>query len=170
MRFSPVVIKWSCKIANKCRKSGYEAVRSILPIPTWETTKQYRQSTSTTEPISQENLQLMIQELKRRRCKGIGGIHWDEMTIKEGIVLCKRTGELVGFDDDISSELNKNLEDLCNENNDCSEAESDQESCDNSDSSEVNSSIESEESDDEKYMSNIHTKKAKLICQFFSPL
>lgn len=75
MRFSPVVIKWSCKIANKCRKSGYEAVRSILPIPTWETTKQYRQSTSTTEPISQENLQLMVQELKRRRCKGIGGIH-----------------------------------------------------------------------------------------------
>lgn len=50
MRFNPLVIKWSCKIANKCRKGGYEAVRSILPIPSWETTKQYRQSTSTSEP------------------------------------------------------------------------------------------------------------------------
>lgn len=41
----------------------------------------------------------MVQEMTRRECKGIGGIHWDEMAIKEGIVLCKRTGELVGFED-----------------------------------------------------------------------
>lgn len=47
-----LIIKWSCKIANTCRKGGYETIRSILPIPSWKTTKQYRQATSTTDPIS----------------------------------------------------------------------------------------------------------------------
>ena len=95
MRYNPPVIKWSCK----CHKKGYEVVRSILPLPNWETVKQYRQAASTTDPISQENLKHMLQEMTRRGCKGIGGIHWDEMAIKEGIVLCKRTEELVGFED-----------------------------------------------------------------------
>lgn len=53
----------------------------------------------------------MVQEMKRRGCKGVGGI-WDEMSIKEGIVLCKRTGELVGFEDmAYSPDLNMKPED-----------------------------------------------------------
>ena len=40
MRYNPLVIKWSCMIASKCHKKGYEVVRSILPIPSWETIKQ----------------------------------------------------------------------------------------------------------------------------------
>lgn len=48
-----------------------------------------------------------------RGCKGIGGIYWDEMVIKEGIVLCKCIGELVGFEDlNISVVFNIRLEDL----------------------------------------------------------
>ena len=93
MRYNPLVIKWSCLIASKCHKRGYDVVRSILPIPTWETIKQYRQATSTTSPISYQNLARMLQEMTRRGCKGVGGIHWDGMSVKEGIVLCKRTGE-----------------------------------------------------------------------------
>ena len=83
MRYNPLVIKWSCMIASKCHKKGYETVRSILPIPNWQTVKQYRQAASTTNPISQANLTLMVQEMTRRGCRGIGGIHWDEMAIKE---------------------------------------------------------------------------------------
>ena len=30
MRYNPLVIKWSCMIASKCHKKGYEVVRSIL--------------------------------------------------------------------------------------------------------------------------------------------
>ena len=59
MRYNPLVIKWSCMIASKCHRKGYEVVRSILPIDTWETVKQYRQAASTTNPISQENLNLV---------------------------------------------------------------------------------------------------------------
>lgn len=60
----------------------------------------------------------MVQEMTRKGCKSIGGIHWDEMAIKEGILLCKRTGELVGFEDlNISPELTTEPENL-NDNED----------------------------------------------------
>jgi len=66
MTYNPLVIKWSCMIASKCHKKGYDVVRSILPIPTWETKKQYCQAASTTNPISQQNLAFMVQEINRR--------------------------------------------------------------------------------------------------------
>lgn len=67
MRYNPLVIKWSCMIASKCHKKGYDVVQSILLIPTciWETVKQYRQSASTTNPISRQNLAIMVQEMNR---------------------------------------------------------------------------------------------------------
>ena len=99
MRYHPLVIKWSCLIASMCHQKGYDVIRSIPPMPTWETGKQYRQVACTTNPISEQKLAFMVQEMKRRDCKGVGGIHWDEMIVKEGIVLCKRPGELVGFED-----------------------------------------------------------------------
>ena len=111
-------------IASKCHKKGYEVVRSILPILSWETINQYRQATSTTSPISQDNLTLMVQEMTRRGRKGIRSIHCDEMAIKEGIVLCKQTGELVGFKDlNISPELTTEPENL-NDNEDDSDSSS----------------------------------------------
>ena len=59
-------------------------VRSIIPIPTWETLKQCRQASTTTSPISQQNLALMVQEMVRRGCRGVGSIHRAEITAKEG--------------------------------------------------------------------------------------
>ena len=50
----------------------------------------------------------MVQEMTRRGCKGIGGINWDKMAIKERIVLGKWTGELVGFEDN-NNNNNNNL-------------------------------------------------------------
>lgn len=88
MWYNPLVIKWSCMIASKCHRTGYTVVWSILPIPTRETIEQYRQATSTTCPISQQNLALVVQEMVRRGC--IGGrrysLGWNEY---------KRTAELV---------------------------------------------------------------------------
>ena len=169
MRYNPFVIKWSCMIASKCRKTGYDVVRSILPIPSWETAKSYRQAASTTTPISKQNLALMVQEMTRRGCKGIGGIHWDEMSIKEGIVLCKRTGELVGFEDlNIDRELNMNPNDLNNEKED-NDVDNFPESSDSDASSTVSdqeSSPSSCTTDDDIELIPSSTK-AKLICQFF---
>ena len=172
LNFNPLTIKWSCMIASKCHKKGYDVVRNILPIPTWETIKQYRQAPSSTNPISQEHLTLMVQEMSRSGCKGVGGIHWDKMAIKEGIVLSKWTGELVGFEDlNISVDLTIRPEDL--DDNDKKNNESSSKSTD--------SDSVSDESDQE-YDLNPETalpsvteasssKKAKLVCQvFFSSL
>ena len=41
-------------------------VQGILPIPSWETIKQYGQAKRTTSPISQDNLTLMVQEMTRK--------------------------------------------------------------------------------------------------------
>ena len=81
----------------------------------------------------------MAQEMTRRGCKGIGGIHWDEMAIKEGIVLCKWTEELVGFEDfNISPELTTEPESL-NEND-----EDDSDSSSESSDSQFSSASEQE--------------------------
>ena len=82
-RYHPLVIKWCCSLATKCREKGYESIRNILPLPHWQTVKQYRQTTFSSDPINKENLRRTVQEMERRNCKGIGGIHWDEMMIQE---------------------------------------------------------------------------------------
>ena len=81
----------------------------------------------------------MAQEMTRRGYKGIGGIHRDEMAIKEGIVLCKWTEELVGFEDfNISPELTTEPESL-NEND-----EDDSDSSSESSDSQFSSASEQE--------------------------
>ena len=71
--------------------------QSILPIPTWETVNIVRQQVQ--EIQYTKNLTLVVLEMTRRSCKGIGDVHRDEMAATKGIVLCKRTGELVGLKD-----------------------------------------------------------------------
>lgn len=110
----------------------------------------------------------MVQEMTRRGCKGIGGIHWDEMAIKEGIVLCKWTGELVGFEDlNIGVDLNTRPEDL--NDNDKEHSDSSSESTD-SDSLSIASDQEYDSSPETALPCIKETpssKKAKLVCQFF---
>ena len=99
MRFHPVVLKWCAELARKCGQGGYNLVREILPIPSLITVNSYRQSQKSYRVVSPDNLKLFSQELTRHNCKGIGGIHWDEIYIKKGIKVCARTNQLVGFED-----------------------------------------------------------------------
>ena len=79
-------------------------------------------------------------------------VHWDEMIVEEGIVLCKRTGELVGFEHlTINSELNMGPNNLQNE---------DDENTTEPSAFDTNEMFSNEESANP-------SKKAKLICQFF---
>ena len=34
-----------------------------------------------------------------QRCKGIGRLHWDEISIQKGVKTCVRANELIGFED-----------------------------------------------------------------------
>jgi len=165
MRYHPLVIKWCCSLASKCQEKGYESMRNILPLPHWQTIKQYRQTSCSSEPMNQENLRRMVQEMERRNCKGIGGIHWDEMIIQEGIVVCKRTGELVGFENfDIPPEFTDDFNRMQNEN--CESDICDSDSSD-SESSESSSSSSSAENDSNEYPKSKNQFRAKMICQFF---
>lgn len=159
MRYHPLVIKWSSLIASKCHQKGYDVIRSILPIPTWETVRQYRKAARTTNPISEQNLAFMVREMKKRGYKEVRGIHWDEMIVKEGIVLCKRTGELVGFEHlTINSELNMGPSNLQNEDDENTTESSDSDTIGPFDSdSDTNEMFSNEE------FAN-PSKKAKLIC------
>ena len=99
MRFNPIVLKWCVNLAGKCGQGGYNLIREILPVPSLVTVNSYRQCEKSYKVVSQENLKMFSQELTRRNCKGIGGIHWDEIYIKKGIKVCARTNQLVGFED-----------------------------------------------------------------------
>jgi len=90
------------------------------------------------------------------------------MAIKEGIVLCKQTGELVGFEDlNIGVDLNTRPEDL--NDNDEEHSDNSSESTD-SDSLSIASDQEYDYSPETALPSIKQTpssKKAKHVCQFF---
>ena len=104
----------------------------------------------------------MVRDMKKRGCKEVGGIPWDKMIVKEGLVLCKRTGELVGFEHlTINSELNMGPNNLQNEDGENTTESSDSDTIGPFDSdSDTNEMFSNEE------FAN-PSKKAKLICQFF---
>ena len=111
MLFHPVILKWCVELANKCGKGGYNLVREILPIPCLTTVNAYRQSSKSYDAISLDNLQVFSQELSRCNCKGLGGIHWDEIYIKKGVKVCARTNELIVFEDvNIPENISENQE------------------------------------------------------------
>ena len=87
------------------------------------------------------------------------------MIVKEGIVLCKRTGELVGFEHlTINSELNMGPNNLQNIDDENATESSDSDTIGPFDSeSDTNEMFSNEESANP-------SKKAKLICQFFYSL
>lgn len=165
MRFHPVVLKWCVELANKCGKGGYALVREILPIPSLTTVNSYRQSCKSYRPISQDNLKIFSQELSRRKSKGIGGIHWDEIYIKKGVKVCARTNELVGFEDleipaDISNAIDEDYNDIEYEqitSNDLSDSDDDTSSGNSSTASDV----------EEETTLGSQKPVVKMILQFF---
>ena len=79
------------------------------------------------------------------------------MIIQEGIVVCKRTGQLVGFDNiDIPKEVTNDLDSIYQ----CKNKESS-----DSESNENSSSTSSSESDSDA--TSKEQLKAKMVCQFF---
>ena len=152
VRYSQSVIKWCVSLSNKIHHRGYEALREAVPLPCWTTLQSYRFNTRSTNPICEENMMQFKNVLEVSGCKGVGGIHWDEIYIKKGVFVCKRTKELVGFED---LSLPKDLF-IDSENIDTVDTDSD---------------IESEESDNESDEECMKSSKgepvANKIVQFF---
>lgn len=129
------------------------------------TVKAYRQSSKSYDPITVENLQAFSKELDRRNCKGIGGIHWDEIYIKKGIKVCARTNELIGFEDfNIPGSLTEAIKDMESSSNICNNESS--ETCISASETDI-SSEENCCSDEEGPVIQETKPLAKFILQFF---
>lgn len=119
MRWDSLTIKFAVALAVKCKAKGYEAVRKWLPLPSWRIVQGYRQADMDITPIDINNLELCWQEIKNREVKGVFGLHWDEIDIRDGIRLCRRTGKLVGFEDlSIPKEYDTNIEESSSDSED----------------------------------------------------
>ena len=99
MRWDALTIKFAVTLAVKCKAKGYEAIRKWLPLPSWRIVQGYRQADMDVTLIDMNNLKLCWQEINNKEVKGVFGLHWDEMEIRDGIRQCRRTGKLVGFED-----------------------------------------------------------------------
>ena len=153
IRYSQAVIKWCVSLSNKIHRRGYEALREAVPLPCWTTLQSYRFNSRSSNPICEENITQFKNVLEVSGCKGVGGIHWDEIYVKKGVFVCKRTKELVGFEDlDLPKELLVNSEQV------------------NGDNVETDSEGESDDSDsgsDEEGISSKGEPVANKIVQFF---
>ena len=99
MRYSQAVLKFCVSIANKVHQQGYESLRTVLPLPCWTTLRAYRINMKSSDPISEENIAEFKKLIELSGCRGVGGLHWDEIYVKKGLYICKRTNELIGFED-----------------------------------------------------------------------
>ena len=54
---------------------------------------------SSSNPVDFTQLQKCWSEIKQRGTWNLFGLHWDEIDIRRGVNLCRRTGQLIGFED-----------------------------------------------------------------------
>ena len=120
MRWHPLVIKWCLRLYNKSH-SSYNALQDsgVLKLPTGRTLSDYK---NFNKPGGGWNGEV-LNEMRKRLCERNlddrgrwGGLFFDEVKVKEGLVFDQSTWELVGFTDLGSDEAD--MKDLVRESND----------------------------------------------------
>ncbi|KXJ19976.1 hypothetical protein AC249_AIPGENE15268 [Exaiptasia diaphana] len=113
MRWHPLVIKWCLRLYSKSH-SAYEDLREsgFLKLPSGRTLSDYKNFASPMSGWQTTRLQNMkesFQKSKIGKHGKLGGLFFDEVKIKEGLVSNPSTFELIGFtdldDDDVSLEV-----------------------------------------------------------------
>ena len=89
MRWDTLTIKLAVALAVKCKAKAMRLWR-LLP--------GYHMADMNTNPIDTKNLELCWKEIQNMKIRGLFGLHWDEMDIRDGIRLCKRIGKLIGLE------------------------------------------------------------------------
>jgi len=163
MRWDPLTIKLAVSLSVKCKQKGYEAVRKWLPLPSWRLVQEYRNMDTSSDPVDLTQLQKCWNEIKQRGICNLFGLHWDEIDIRSGVKLCRRTGQLIGFEDfNLPSELETDDEfDESNLPHDLNFPEEEE----NEDTSEDDSENTYDSDSDSTTISK--PKVARQICQFF---
>ena len=168
MHWDPLTIKLAISLSVKCKQKGYEAVRKWLPLPSWRLVQEYRNMNTSADPVDMAQLERCWNEIRQRGICNLFGLHWDEIDIRSGVKLCRRTGQLIGFEDftlptelemdielnETSQPLDQSLFEEENENYYTSDDESDDTHYADSDSENDSTRVPK-------------PKTARQICQFF---
>ena len=111
MHWDPLTIKLAISLSVKCKQKGYEAVRKWLPLPSWRLVQEYRNMNTSADPVDMAQLERCWNEIRQRGICNLFGLHWDEIDIRSGVKLCRRTGQLIGFEDfTLPTELEMDIE------------------------------------------------------------
>ena len=169
MRWDPLTIKLAVSLSVKCKQKGYEAVRKWLPLPSWRLVQEYRNIDNSANPVDIIQLQKCWNEIKQRGVCNLFGLHWDEIEICSGVKLCRRTGQLIGFEDfTIPSELETDTKfDETNLVDDDSSFPEEDENDNTSDDDSEKYASDTDSDSDSNSTGNPKTKVARQICQFF---
>lgn len=125
------------------------------------------------DPVDLTQLQKCWNEIKRRGVCKLFGLHWDEIDIRGGVKLCRRTGQLIGFEDfTLPPELDNLIElhDETNEFQSDSSTPGEDEETEHDNSSEDDCEEETDNTDSDSDRGSLRTPKNKVarqICQFF---
>lgn len=101
MRWHPQIIKWCISLFSKS-PAAYEQLSKagFIKLPCKSTLKQYINFTSSMPDINPDILELVSQEFDLENAPDSTkhvSLVWDEMKIKSGLAVAKKTGKLVGF-------------------------------------------------------------------------
>jgi hypothetical protein len=103
MKWHPLVIQWCLKLYCKSQ-SIYESMRSsgALKSPSGRTLSDYKnfntpKSSWNSETI--ESMKMKFDKMKPPKHAKLGGLFFDEVKIKEGLVFDSSSWELIGFTD-----------------------------------------------------------------------
>ena len=101
MRWHPLIIKWCLSLFSKS-PSAYEQLSQagFIQMPSKSTLKSYMRFTDSVPDINPEILELLCQEFNLTNPESANkhvALVWDEVRIKSGLAVSKKTGKLVGF-------------------------------------------------------------------------
>lgn len=168
MHWDSLTVKLAISLSVKCEQKGYEAVRKWSPFPSWPLVQECRNMNTSADPVDMAQLERCWNEIRQRGICNLFVLHWDEIDICSRVKPCRRSGQLIGFEDftlptelEMDIELNETSQPL-----DESHFVEENENCYTSD--DESDDIHYADSDSEYDSTTVPVPKTvRQICQFF---